>query len=389
MLGQEPPKTVKQTEVKQKPPFVVSNVATVTPGRTARPQEVIISPAVKQLNKDGYIIYNTPEKEDIYITVQPETAFFDDEEPQMVRMAGGSFVGNKRSEPVVMPVRREAEVKHIEYSQPADIFFNAKRREAEEDIDYSEVIIKKNDSFESEMEDAPVLFNPGSYKDIIEPVLEETFQSKKRVKVAATSSEAMEMAMPKDFLTGYNAEPEYEVQDVTAPTEDKMVTETPAGMYVEGNKPIDIAKAGDDETDVISAFMGNLAEEEAAVTSEAMPMTEVAMPLIPDTQMIEAAKEPVPEMSLETASETVTDAAECINETEYVMKLTVPSLRMFDDLFAEMSKEMEIPDDGLEAYDCKFRDAPVRVAAICNESLGSEGNESMFDMFPFADFRFE
>ena len=462
MLGQEPEKTVKPTEVKQRHPFIVSNEATVTPGRMARPHEIVMSPAVKQLNKEGYIIYNTPEKEDIYIRVQPETAFFDDEEPQMIKMAGGSFVGNKGVQPIAVPVRRETEEVHINYRQPADIFANAKPREEFDEIDFNEVIIKKNESFDTEPETAPVLFKPIEYRDIIDPVLEESFALKREAAaVAATSSAAVEMAMPMhSFMGGYREEPTYEVKEEAVvmetiveetpieevkaeeivmeeiaveevKTEEIMVeeavveemkieetfveevkteetvievtveetkveeeipvaeeiaempvTETPAGLYTDGNRPIDTAQAGEETTDVISAFMGRFMEEEAAVTSVA---AEVEIPIIQQIQIMEA--EPIiPEIPLEKASETVTETVEIINETEYIMKLTIPSLRMYDDLMMEMSKEMDVPDDGLEKYDCLFRDAPVRETALV--SFAFEGNESGFEPSPFVNFRF-
>jgi len=507
MLGQEPEKTVVQTEVKQRHPVIESNQATVAPGRTARPHEVIMSPAVKQLNKEGYVIYNTPEREDVYITVQPETAFFDDEEPQMIKMAGGSFVGNKRSEPIAVPVKRETDEVHVVYKQPADIFANAERRVIHDEIDFNEIIIKKNESFDKEIEAAPVLFKPVEFKEIIikknesfdkeieaapvlfkpvefkeiiDPVLEESFALKREAAVAATSSAAVEMAMPMNSFMGYREEPTYEVKEepavmkitveetfveeakveetkvedivvedivaeetiveeakveeakvedivvmealieetkvedivaeetiveepkveetkvedivveepkieeihVAEEIAETPVTEAPAGLYVDGNRPIDIAQADDETIDAISAFMGKIMSEEAAVTSVA---AEVEVPVIPQTQIIES--EPtVPEIPLEIASETITETVEIINEIEYIMKLTVPSLKMFDDLMAEMSQEMVIPDDGLESHDCMFKSAPVReVALVC---FGFDGNGSASPSNPLVNFRF-
>jgi hypothetical protein len=80
MLRQESSRPVMQAEVKQRHPgFTVSNETAVTPGRMAKPQEMIVrSEAVKQLNREGYYVYNTPEKQDVYITIQPDKAFFDD-----------------------------------------------------------------------------------------------------------------------------------------------------------------------------------------------------------------------------------------------------------------------------------------------------------------------
>ena len=221
MLSSEQSKSAKQAEVKQMdvkqrhPAFTVSNNTVVTPGRTVKPQEVIISPAVRQLNREGYVVYNSPEKQDVYVTIQPESAFFDDEEPKMVRMAGGSFVSaGKRAGHVDVPIRSEAEPEPVIYTQPADIFSNACRRDKFEEIDFNEVIIKKNDSFEAEIKDAPALFKP-NYQEVYEPVVEESFKAV--VKEAVVTSSAGAVAKePAMSFAGYREEPEYELQDIPA-----------------------------------------------------------------------------------------------------------------------------------------------------------------------------
>ncbi|MDR0309628.1 MAG: hypothetical protein LBH88_02580, partial [Candidatus Methanoplasma sp.] len=119
MLGQDQ-RDVKQHKVKQRHPgFTASNEAAVTPGRMAKPQEVVISPAIRQINREGYVVFNTPEKQDVYIAIQPETAFFDDEEPEMIKMAGGSFVGgSKHTSSVEIPMRTEPESEPMVFTQP-------------------------------------------------------------------------------------------------------------------------------------------------------------------------------------------------------------------------------------------------------------------------------
>jgi hypothetical protein len=413
MLGQEPHKTVKQTEIKQRhPAFVVTNEAAVTPGRTPRPQEVIISPAVKQLNKEGYVVYNTPEKQDIYITVQPDTAFFEDEEPQMVRMAGGSFVGgNKHSVAIAVPVRQEQVSEPINYTQPADIFSNAGRRESFGEIDFNEIIIKKNESFEEELEGSPVLFTPSSYEEVVDPVMEESFAMREEAEMAQTSSGAAEMGIPTDVFTGYTAPQEYEleekvviaeevtaeetvakdeivIEDVAASEDDVIiieveepsvieemtemvvVTEAPAGLYVDGNRPIDTAEMETDSEEVLSSFMESSMEAETAMTSKAMTIE--ALPLmvqdpIGTEDAIAETVNDVQEALAEEASDTVTDMPATIDITDEtdMLKLSVPGLSMCEELMSgSHDPEMTIPDDGLEAYDLIFRSAPAGAAAL-------------------------
>ncbi len=432
MLGQEQGSDAKKTEIKQRHPgFVVSNETPVMPGRQVRQQEVIISPAVKQLNKDGYIVYNTPEKQDVYITIQPDSAFFDDEEPVMVKMAGGSFVsGNRQPAAAAMPMRVEAEPEHVEYVQPADIFCNACRREEYGEIDFNEIIIKENGSFEAEIEESPELFKP-SYEEKYETAIEDSFNGMAIPEAAVTASESVEIG-DLTPMVGYRSEPEYEVEDIydhkdpgaasdyveihvihdqepaaeygseteyeveditdhkssdivleeagtddiepmagseeepeygfkEASEEKVPVTEVPAGLYVDGFRQIDAAEA-DSEDGSFSSFIEMSMEAEMAVTAETEPIAEQMTPLSPHVGYLclpsPAEEVSICDVSQEEASETVTDmpiALEVSDEVADIMKLTVPSLCMSDELISELAQEWEIPDDGLEAYDCIFK----------------------------------
>ena len=401
MLGQEPNKPAKQTEVKQRHPgFIVSNETPVTPGRTAKPQEVIRSDAVKQLNREGYYVYNTPEKQDVYITIQPDTAFFDDEEPQMVRMAGGSFVsGNKHTEAFTMPVRSEPVPEPMNYTQPSDMFRHAIPREPYDEIDFTTVIIKKNESFEKEIEAEPVLFSPPSYKEVYDPVIDQSFAVKKDGAVAATSAGAaapMPMSMKETFI-GYREELEYveEAADIEEETtaaeeyivieempvtaeeeliEEPPVTEVPVGLHVEGNRPIDVAEMDVGATVVRSSFIEMSVDAELAAT-ESKPM-EAEVPIIEHIpivqEMTEISAETVPDMNTGKDSETVAGPAviEIADEAEMLL-ITVPDLHMCGELVSEFSfeKVRTVPDDGLESYDCIFRNAPVTETALAVVSV--------------------
>ena len=402
MLGQEPSRDAKP-EIKQRHPgFAVSSEAAVTPGRTARPQEVIISPAVKQINKDGYVVYNTPEKQDVYVTIQPESAFFDDEEPVMKRMAGGSFVGgNKQPSAAAVPVRNEPEPEPIVYDQPADIFSNACRREVFEEIDFNEIIIKKNESFDTEFEEAPVFFKPSS-GEVSDPIMEESFGMKSEPETASTSTGEVEA--PKMSFMGYKEVPEYEVDEV--PTEIKEapaevpITEVPAGLYVDGRRPIDTAEADAEGKEEPSSFVEMSAGTEMAMTSEAAPIEEVTViPRLPDLLSVPAAaEENIPpvicETEVEDVSPTVADAPiEIVDDVADIMKLTIPELQMSEDMISELSKDIQrnIPEDGLEAHDCMFHlmGSPVKEESGPQAvSFGFEGKESAVDPKPSVNFRF-
>ena len=451
---------VRQMEMKQRPGFTVSNEASATPGRTARPHEVVISPAVKQLNREGYVVYNTPEKQDVYITIQPDSAFFDDEEPKMVRMAGGSFVSaEKHGSSVSIPIRSEPEPESAVYTQPADIFCNACRRQELEEIDFNEVIIKKNESFETEIQEAPVFFKPSSYENVPEQVMEKLFKigTGNEAEIAMTSSAEVKIEPREISFAGYREEPEYEVEEISAveektesreisfagyreepeykaeeialvevkaeeqevsssagnreeaeckaddvPSVEPQIAEVPAGLYLDGCKPIDSAKADVEETCDFSSFMG-IMEAETAVTSVSAPVEEIVAIAQPSVNYLslpvpkeeEPAEQTACEAPAEKTSETVTDVPiqiEVFDEVADIMRITVPSLHMSEDLIAEFAQDWErrIPEDGLEAYDCVFRPmkTPVKEENItCTASSGSGGRRSAAKPDPYFNFR--
>ena len=361
MLSQEQSKT-KRIEPKQRNPgFVVSNEAAVTPGRTAKPQEVVISQAVRKLNKDGYYVYNTPEREDIYICIQPETAIFDDEDPGMIRMAGGSFVGKSKNANVpAIQVRQEHEQEQIVYTQPADIFYNASRRERLDEIDFDEIILKSHKP-EPETILRETFFKPFS-EEISDPIMEGTFMKGTPAVVLTASAEAVQEEVSEKPLEGYDETPEYEVHEES--TDRPQVTDVPAGLYVEGHKETNPA-----ESDVGKAAepsfieMSPVAEVAVTLVSEPIDIVEPISVNLPAEEYqslsIPVKEECVSETSGEVISETVAKPPEFIEVTDLtadIMKLTIPGLYIDEYLLSELSigRETMIPDDGLEAYDCMF-----------------------------------
>ncbi|MDR1690892.1 MAG: hypothetical protein LBR42_03480 [Candidatus Methanoplasma sp.] len=359
MLSQDVSRGAKHSEVRQRhPEFAVSSDTAVTPGRMVKPQETVISPAVKQLNKEGYAVFNTPEGQDIYVTIQPDSAFFEEEKPAMVRMAGDRFVGSGRqavpAEAPVMQVQ-EPEYEVMIFDQPADIFSNASRREEYEEIDFNEIIIKSNDSFEEEFEQAPLFFRPSS-EEAYEPIIEETFMMDAAPEYAETSTDAVEEVSEASY-GGYM---EIQEQDEEISVEEIPLTEAPAGLYLDGNRPNDVALTDDEESDEPSSFVEVSMEAETAVTSEAaVPAAEILLLPSPSEERAIYQEEPAAEFVIEEASETVTETPliiEVADPVADIMKLTIPGLRMNEELMLEFTQdwEMKIPEDGLESYDCRF-----------------------------------
>lgn len=374
MLGQDKDSTAKQTKVKQKYlGFALSDYNVFMSGRTAKPKETISSQAIKNLNRDGYTVYNTPEEEDIYVTMQSESAFFDEDEPEMVRMTGDDFVSaRKEPRPSEITVKRTEPVfEHIVFEQPADIFTNASRRAEYEEVDFDEVIIKSNDSFEEELEKAPLFAFD----------IEET----------AESDIASILIEPENALSEI---PEYSVvaddepegkysQKIRIPSEIRTDM-IPAGLYVENSMPTDVARVEDIGMSILS-FEGISAEAESAMTSaSASPLADPIFSMVADNDYlcIPKAREIIAEETIcEITSSTVVGYKihTITDPVGDIMKLTIPKLEISEEMMSwyPSDKELSIPDDGLEAYDSKFVMAERCVSKTASTGTSFEYGNAM------------
>lgn len=107
--------------------------------------------AVRQLDKNGYNIFNIEECADIYIAFPNETVDFDaPDEMNFVRAEPDLFVGGSKSIDLPMAPRSSlhagAEVE--DYDQPADIFTGARRRPQYEEVDFNQITFKKKSTVE-------------------------------------------------------------------------------------------------------------------------------------------------------------------------------------------------------------------------------------------------
>ena len=441
VLRSDQSNVARQSNVNQRHPvFTVSNDKQVTSERTPKPQETIMSPAVRQLNKDGFVVYNVPERQDVYISIKPDTAFFDEDEPEMVRMESGSFVSNgeKRSTPEIMPKRVEPiSGRPVNYTQASDIFVNAGRRETFDEIDFNEIIIKSNDNFDEELEAAP-LFDPTGGNSA--PFREINMVSSKfrEQTVVPTSTAAPVEEYRQDTFVEYYEEPAYEVKVVdnapverfvevpmsapivesyeeVAPLEHQIeisekprsyveianyaprkayveINDTPEGLYVEGYENNNSASIDMESDEELFDFTQVGGVGEVALTSEVETPNVVFM----DTMIPEAeeavSQEEVSEMPEEIPGTIASDVVfEIDDPVADILKLTVPQLYWTEEILEDVDDvEFSVPDDGLESYDEVFRymepAAPVEVSS----SVSFGFNNSPMDMMrgPSVNFRF-
>lgn len=345
MLGQDQSNAAKQSNVKQRhPSFTVSKDAAVTPGRSAKPQETIVSPGVKKLNKDGYVVYNTPEKEDVYISIHPETAFFEDDEPEMVRMAGGSFVGAKKSgSSVEIPIKAEYTPEPIVYSQPADLFANAYRKDEFDEIDFNEIIIKKNDSFDEEIENAP-LFAPQT--EVFPQFVERSVPVMESQMAMTSSAKEVEVADPHVTYMGYREVSDY-VEEVV---EEEVFIETPSEPIVE-EVPI---------VEDIVTFRGATFSEVPITDATEEPVEEMFVE--EDTIVEMVMEEEITEQSAEVFEMTLVaddDLEEIIMVEDAQVEMEIPEETMFVEEIAERNTFTEVP-----ILDATAEDEPILEMAV-------------------------
>ena len=223
-----------QSNVNTRHPGFKVSVDKSVPGNPLRP-EVVMSSAVRQVNREGFVVYNVPESQEVYITMPSEEAFFDDEEPKMVHMQPNSFVGSNQTrstEANTLPKFANVVRNNAEITQAADMFSNARRREALDDIDYSEIIIKSNDDFEKEIEESEAFMQrvvPSSRAESPTSTISVAGRSSPITvtrPVRAFDGEKVQEARAEVSVV---AKPEV----INAPMEEPMMVEASAPMFVE------------------------------------------------------------------------------------------------------------------------------------------------------------
>jgi len=213
MLKSDQSNKAKQSNVGQRHPvFSTINNALNPQDNVSKSHETVMSSATKKLNKDGFEVYNVSEKQEVYVTIQPDNAFFEEDEPQMIRMEPGNFVSNGHKESASDALPKFASVKGgMKYEQPADLFQNALRRDDYDDIDFTEIIIKSNDNYEKEIAEVP-LFDPSGGEDFRFEEVNMTSQKMEESAVVSTSTAKPIANMEVRSFVEYYEEPTYKVE---------------------------------------------------------------------------------------------------------------------------------------------------------------------------------
>lgn len=285
--------------------------------------ENIVSAGVRNLNKEGFVIYNLPEADEIFVSNPSEAAFMDEDEPYLIRASTEEFHEEHVTAPALNVVRPQA--KEVVISQPADIFANALAKEDLGDIDYTEVIVKKSTG----VREIP-MFDAGytAKKEEVESV---AFDGKP-VGVAMTCSEAAPMPAFRETIE-FKEETPAEVETIEV-----------EGLYTENRAPINTARVG---SRVRTAFEGTVIRARA--------MTEGTGVLKMPTMTLPATI--VAPVAVKETEKTVSEVFHVADIVADLLRLTVPSLNDDEKAMADLplDRDSHIPEDGLESYDAKFK----------------------------------
>lgn len=256
----------------------------------------ITSCGVRELNSDGFVVYNIQDKNDIYVARSSPAADFN-EELDIKHMSPDEFTDSGAgivSEPEAVS---ECAGDQVECMEPADMFVNALKREKYEEIDFGETIIimRSNEDFDKEIMECEA------------PSVRE-----------AADAEVFE------------------------------------GLYVEGNMPNSVASA--DGTADASSFCSAGSESTAVTSGSAVQVMQVAstgftvLGASPVTGTEDAGS------SDSVAALPVLSVI--IDPVADLMKMIVPGLCQDElALVDSVSQDAAIPDDGLESYDSIFSSA--------------------------------
>lgn len=288
----------------------------------SKTSENVSAAGIRNLTKEGFVVYNLPEANEIFVSKPSDSAYLDEDEPYLIRVSNEVFAAEE-SMPSLNIVRPQ--MKEIVCSQPADVFENALAKETLEDIDYDEIIVKKSTGVREE------LFSPGYSVSKIEE--ECRTHDGMPAGIACTNTGAMEMPMMHSTVE-YIEEPAAEVEILEV-----------EGLYTENNAPTNKAVVG---AHIESSFVGKVQDLRVA-TEGAGAVNRTPMMTLPPAMHVEIIEE-----TSETETDTVFRVSDVVAD---ILKLTVPGINEDVMAMADLpaDRELHIPEDGLESYDGKFK----------------------------------
>lgn len=327
-------------------------------GFRAIPMHNAADPGIMELNKEGFVIYNLPEDNDIFVSRPGDKAFFEEDEPILIKVSTEDFgisdidVNRAVKQPEVFEETVNVGLR------PEQFFVHAMPRQAFDDIDFNEVIVKQHNEEEAE---AP-LADLGAKEEFVDTGMTNVSKPEEQKAMTCDGAVAEPICMHTINFTD-EADIVEEVEESTDKGDFRMDTQ---GLHIEGAKNINSAES-EDKVEYSTSFSGEIFKD-LAVTSEAQerPATQLYSE-VPADPVADIAVE-IPTVESRSKIVEVYDVKDIVAD---VLKLTLPELNEDEMIVSDLPADIErnIPEDGLESFDAKFNLRMVKVAPVSSVAM--------------------
>jgi hypothetical protein len=324
-------------------------------GFRAIPMHNAADPGIMELNKEGFVIYNLPEDNDIFVSRPGDKAFFEEDEPILIKVSTEDFGTSD--------VDVNKDIKHPEVSEdtvnvglrPEQFFVHAMPRQVFDDIDFNEVIVKQHNE-----EEAP-LADLGKKEEFVDTGMTNVSKPEDQKAMTCDGAVAEPICMHTINFTD-EADIVEEVEESTDSGDFKMDTQ---GLHIEGAKNINSAEA-EDKIEYSTSFSGEIFKD-LAVTSEAQERPAMQLSEVPADPVADIAVE-IPAVESRSKIVEVYDVKDIVAD---VLKLTLPELNEDEMIVCDLPADIErnIPEDGLESFDVKFNLRAAKVVPVSSVAM--------------------
>ncbi len=313
----------------------------------AIPAQNAADQGIMQLNKEGFVVYNLPEDNEIFVSRPGDKAFFEEDEPILIKVSTEDFgvpeTVEKPSEPIVQAEAQGANMR------AEDLFVHALPRQSFGDIDFNEVIVKQHPMEEeahfkvADVPEQPQLMELDNKEEFVDTGMTQVSVPEEQKAMTCDGAVAEPVSMHTINFTD-----DAGIVEETEDSTDGNIRMNPQGLHIEGSKDINVAETEDHAYS--TSFSGEIFKD-LALTSEAQDRPVQVSSEMPAEAHVDSMEIPAVESRSKIVE--VYDVRDIVAD---ILKLTVPELNedlmTICDLPADI--ERNIPEDGMESFDAKF-----------------------------------
>lgn len=316
-------------------------------GFRAIPAQNAADQGIMQLNKEGFVIYNLPEDNEIFVSRPGDKAFFEEDEPILIKVSTEDFgvpeAVEKSSEQIVQAEAQGANMR------AEDLFAHALPRQSFGDIDFNEVIVKQHPIEEAhfkvaDVPEQPQLMELENKEEFVDTGMTQVLVPEEQKAMTCDGAVAEPVSMHTINFTDDSG-----IVEETDYSTDGNIKMNPQGLHTEGSKDINVAEA-EDHVKYSTSFSGEIFKD-LALTSEAQDRPMQVSSEMPAETHVDSMEIPAVESRSKIVE--IYDVRDIVAD---ILKLTVPELNedlmTICDLPADI--ERNIPEDGMESCDAKF-----------------------------------